>query len=147
MRMQSVFVEADAEDEKYINDSPPALPQDWRRGLSKRAKRPLTRLLFKQELAEQDKEKKKKKTKNKQVAALCKEVLQEKGAARRKRKIAARRTDLPKEPPAKSNAISDKKAKLTEDLGTDEAEPEIGKAYVLVDLTGVDVNDFEVFRD
>lgn len=127
---EAMTVDADAEVREALESSPSVSAQIRHTSLVKRVPRPVSRRLFKQELGELDREKKS------QLAGLGRESLREKAAARRKVKSAMRRINLPKKP-----------ARLPGDQGTDEAEPEVSTGFVLVDLTNVNVEEYEILSD
>lgn len=122
---KEVSSEVGREEQGELDTPPPAAVGPRR---SRRVPRPVSRRLFKQQLAAQDKEKRK------ESAMRAKEEKQEK-----KERAAVRLA-------AKSKRIN-KKAKLMEDLGDDEDGLEAVKGYVLVDLTGVDVKEYERWSD
>ncbi|CZT17091.1 uncharacterized protein RCC_02923 [Ramularia collo-cygni] len=139
---ESRFEDDDIEDNSEEKETPdtgdPHTTEVGRRRskTSSRMLRPKSRRLFKQELAEQDK-------RTKESNAARKKLEREETAEARRKKKTLRRGIWSKES-AKSKHITHKKAKLAEDLGGDDAGV---KAYVLVDLTGVNVEEYERFPD
>jgi hypothetical protein len=103
------------------------------------------RRLFRQELAEHDE--KKKREKAKRVADEKRENAKEErtAAARIVEKTPTRYEGVSKKRANKSRHTH-KKAKLTGDLGVDDDdEAEVATGYVLIDLTSVDVEEYERF--
>lgn len=119
-----------------MDDSPAVALGHWRSSgkmsARNRLPRPVSRRLFTQQLAAQDKEKKEKN------AVRAREEKREMAAARKKDKTAVRRAKMPTKP------TKDPRAKLTEVLGRDN-NLGVAAAYVLVDLTNVDLTEYERF--
>lgn len=126
------------EEEPEGRESSPSVAVESRHSIAKRVRRPASRRLFKQQLAAQDKNKKD------EMVARTKEEKWENAAARRGEKTAVRqRANVPKE--AAKSKHTKKKAKLTNYL--DGEEDGLEKAYVLIDLTGIDVKEYERLSD
>lgn len=136
-----IFQELSSEEDAVEQETTTVAVDERRPKTSSRMPRPTTRRLFKQELAEQDKKRQKDNAERKREQK--REIVE----ARRQEKAAVRRGKLSKEA-AKSKHNTYKKAKLTGDLGGDEAHSEgVKKAYVMIDLTEIDEEEYERFSD
>lgn len=138
---EEVGFDGDSEEQSGFGRSDSALASLRRSKMSfrNRVPRPTSRRLFKHDLADQDKRTKESKAARNKEEKRMNEV-------RRKEKAAVRRANVPKKQ-AKSNDTTSKAAKLTGDLGSDDAGLEIREARVLIDLTDIDVEEYECFSD